>query len=152
MAAAIPLIAATAISAGGQIFKGIAANKAGKFNQQIDEANALSSLREGSEQATRIRNVGRVNLGQQIGAQGESGFEVGTGTAIDSLIESQTNSELDAMDAMYQARSRYNSYMLQGQQARTEGHNALISGFIGAAGSVASGFQDYATGKKNGTY
>jgi hypothetical protein len=144
---ALPLIAIAA-AAGGQIFKGIAANNAGKFNQSVDQANAVDALREGTEQTQRIRDAGRINLGRQFGAQAESGFEVGTGTAIDSLLESQTNSELDAMDTMRQARSRYNAYMLQGQQARSEGHNALIGGLIGAAGSVASGLNNYATGKK----
>lgn len=145
---ALPFIAIAA-TAGGQIFKGIAANKAGKFNQKVDEANAIDALREGSAQVQRIRDASRLQLGQQIGAQAESGFEIGTGTAIDSLLESQTNAELDAMDAQRQARSRYNAFMLQGQQARSEGKNALISGLIGAAGSVASGIQDYATGKKS---
>lgn len=146
----IPLILATAITAGGQVVKGIAANKAGKFNQKVDEANAVDALREGTAQVSRIRDASRIALGRQIGAQGESGFEVGTGTAIESLLESQTNSELDAMDASRTARSRYNAYMLSGQQARSEGKNAMISGLIGAAGSVASGVQDYASGRKAG--
>ena len=146
---ALPLIAIAA-TAGGKIYSGIQANKAGKFNQKVDQANALDAIGQGNEQATRIRDQARVRIGQQIGAQGESGFEVGTGSALDNLVESQTNSELDAMDAMYQARSRYNSYMLQGQAARAEGHAALVSGLIGAAASVAGGLSDYATAAKAG--
>jgi hypothetical protein len=143
---ALPLIG-VALQAGGQIFKGVAANKAGKFNQKVDEANAIDALREGTAQVARIRDAARINLGRQIGAQAESGFEVGTGTALDSLLESQTNAELDAMDARRQAQSRYNAYMLEGQQARREGKNALIGGLVGAAGSVASGLTDYATSR-----
>lgn len=144
---ALPLIAIAA-TAGGQMFKGVAANKAGKFNQKVDEVNAINALREGTAQASRIRDAARISAGRQVGAQAESGFEIGTGSAIDSLMESQTNAELDAMDAMRTARSRYDAYMLQGQQARKEGKNALIGGFIGAAGSLASGINDYATARK----
>lgn len=144
---ALPIIALAA-TAGGQVFKGIAANKAGKFNQKVDEANAINALRDGTAQVQRIRDAARINLGRQIGAQAESGFEIGTGTAIDSLMESQTNSELDAMDAMRQARSKYDAYMAEGSMARKEGKNALIGGLIGAAGSLASGFNDYATAAK----
>lgn len=145
---ALPLIAIAA-TAGGKMFQGIAANKAGKFNEKVDEANAINALREGTAQVQRIRDASRIALGQQVGAQAESGFEVGTGTAIDSLVESQTNAELDAMDAMRQARSRYNASMLEGQQARREGKNALISGLFGAAASVVGGVSDYATAKKS---
>lgn len=144
---ALPLIAVAA-QAGGSLFKGIAANNAGKFNQKVDQVNATNALREGAAQVQRIRDAGRIALGRQIGAQAESGFEIGTGSALDNLMESQTNAELDAMDAMRQARSQYDAYIMKGQQARREGRNALFSGLIGAAGAVASGVQDYATAKK----
>lgn len=146
---ALPFIAVAAVAA-GSIFKGVAANNAGKFNQQVDQANAVDALRDGTEQVSQIRTNARLKLGQQIGAQAESGFEVGTGSALDNLLESQTNSELDAMDARRQAQSRYDAYMLQGQAARKEGKNALIGGLIGAAGSVASFASNYASASKGG--
>lgn len=146
---ALPFIAIAAAAA-GPIFKGIAANNAGRFNQQVDDANAIDALREGDAQALKVRDNARITTGRQIGAQGESGFEVGTGSAIDNLMESQTNAELDAMDVQRQARSRYNSYMLQGQAARSEGKNALIGGLIGGAAAVASGASNYATSKGGG--
>lgn len=144
---ALPFIAIAAVAA-GSIFKGVAANNAGKFNQKVDDANAVDALRDGTEQVSQIRTNARLKIGQQIGAQAESGFEIGTGSALDNLLESQTNSELDAMDARRQAQSRYDAYKLQGQAARSEGKNALIGGLIGAAGSVASGISNYASAKK----
>jgi hypothetical protein len=146
---ALPLIG-LGLKVGGSVFKGIAANNAGKFNQKVDEANATNALREGTAQVQRIRDASRLALGRQFGAQAESGFEVGTGSAIDSLMESATNAELDAMDARRQAQSRYSAYMLQGQQERRAGKNALIGGLIGAAGSLVAGVQDYASAARSG--
>jgi hypothetical protein len=134
----------------GSVVKGVAGFQAGKANRSIASANARTTLEEGNAQAIRIRNLSRIQLGRQIGAQAESGFQIGTGSAIDSLVESQTSAELDAMDAMRQAKSRANAYQAQGNAAYQEGKFALASGFIGAASSVASAGQDYATAKGGG--
>jgi hypothetical protein len=141
---ALPFIA-IGLKAAGPLLQGVAGYRAGKLNKKIDYANAQAVTAQGAEQAMRIRNLARISMGRQIGAQAESGFEVGTGSAIDSLMESATESELDAMDAQHQANSRALAYRLQGNQAKREGKNALISGVIGAASAVASGVQDYAT-------
>lgn len=143
---AIPI----ALLAAGALVKGVAGYQAGQANKKIAGMNARTSLEEGNAQAIRIRDLARVQLGRQFGAQAESGFEVGKGSAIDSLVESQTNSELDAMDALRQSQSRANAYQNQGAQAAQEGKFALLSGFVGAASSVASGAQDYATAKNGG--
>jgi hypothetical protein len=141
-----------ALMAAGSIFKGVAGLQAGKYNRSIANANARNALSEGDAQATRIRDLARIQLGRQIGAQGESGFTVGTGSAVDDLVESQTNVELDAMDVMRTARSRSDAYRLSGASAYSEGKNDLLSGLFGAAGSVASGLQDYATAKSSSGY
>jgi hypothetical protein len=141
---ALPFIS-IGLKAAGSIVQGVAGYRAGKLNKKIDYANAQTSVAQGAEQALRIRNLARISMGRQVGAQAESGFEIGTGSAIDSLMESATNAELDAMDAQYEAQSRATALRLQGNQAKREGKNALISGLIGAASSVAGGLQDYAS-------
>jgi hypothetical protein len=143
---AIPI----ALMAAGSIIKGVGGYQSAKYNQKVDKVNAVNAEREGTAQEARIRDAARIAEGRQIGAQAESGFEVGTGTALDSLMESQINAELDAMDARRQARSRYDAYRSQAHLAKMEGTNALIGGFVGAASSVASGIQDYATAKGGG--
>jgi hypothetical protein len=139
-----------ALMAAGSIVKGVGAFQAGKYNRSVAGQNAREQLAEGNAQATRIRDLSRIQLGRQLGAQAESGFMVGTGSAIDDLVTSQTSAELDAMDAMRTAKSRANAYQAQGAAAYAEGKNALIGGFIGAASSVASGMQDYASAKGGG--
>jgi hypothetical protein len=143
---ALPFIAIGA-KALGSIVQGVAGYRADKYNRAVAFGNAQAEVARGDEQALRLRNLGRLQLGQQIGAQAESGFEIGTGTAIDSLMESATQHELDAMDAKYEAESRARSYRLSGAAANREGKQALLSGIVGAAGAIAGGVSDYATAK-----
>lgn len=140
---ALPL----ALMAAGPILKGVGSFKAGQQNRAIANSNANTSILEGNAQANRIRDLSRIQLGRQIGAQAESGFMVGTGSALDSLVESQTSAELDAMDAMRTARSRSDAYRAQGKAAYREGLFDLAGGFVGAASSVVSGGSDYAAAK-----
>jgi hypothetical protein len=137
---ALPL----ALMAGGSILKGISSFKAGKYNRAVDNQNARVSLAEGMEQATRIRQAARIQLGRQFGAQAESGFMVNQGSAFDSLLESATNGELDAMDALHQARSRAAAYRAEGHAAFAEGKSALIGGVLSGAAQAVGGYNDYA--------
>jgi hypothetical protein len=91
--------------AGGAILKGSAASRPARPTARSPTPTRGPAILEGNAQANRIRDLARIQLGRQIGAQAESGFAVGTGSAIDSLVESQTNAELDAMDAMRTARA-----------------------------------------------
>ena len=137
---ALPL----ALMAGGKLIQGIAGYRAGQYNRSVANANAHEQLLEGTDQATRIRQTARIQLGRQFGAQAESGFMVNQGSALDSLFESATNGELAAMDALRTARSRASAYRAQGQAAFAEGQSALVGGLFGAAASVAGGVNDYA--------
>lgn len=141
---AIPL----GLMAAGAIIKGVGAFKSGQANRAIAKSNANTAIVEGNAQANRIRDLARIQLGRQFGAQAESGFTPGTGSAIDSLVESQTNSELDAMDALRTANSRAAAYRAQGHQAYQEGLFGAASALVGGAASVASGMSDYAQAKK----
>lgn len=146
---ALPVLG-IALQAAGPIVQGIAGYRAGKYNAKVAKLNARNTQAEGMEQATRIRAAGRVAMGRQIAAQGESGFEIGAGSALDSLMESATNSELEAMDAFRAARAKAAGYRAQGGLARMEGNNALVGGFFGAASAVVSGISDYASAKGDG--
>lgn len=143
---ALPLV----LMAGGSILKGVAGFKAGQRNRATADANARNELSEGNAQATRIRDLARIQLGRQFTAQAESGFAVNQGSAVDSLVDSQTNAELDALDAMRVARSKSAAYRSEGKAAYSQGVFDLAGGFVGAASGVASGTSDYAAAKSGG--
>lgn len=137
---AIPMV----MMAAGSILQGIGGYQSGQYNKKVAKANARVAMLEGMEEASRIRAAGRMATGRQIAAQAESGFEVGTGSAWDTLLESQTNIELQAMDRFRQARATAAGFRAQGALAAQQGKNALIQGVFGAASSVISAKSDYA--------
>jgi hypothetical protein len=137
---ALPLV----LMAGGSLLKGVSAFKAGQYNRAVDQQSAHLANLEGEDQATRIRQAARLTLGRQFGAQAESGFMVNQGSAFDNLLESVTNSELDAMGALHGAMSRAAAYRAQGRAAFQEGKGALIGSVFSGAAQAIGGYNDYA--------
>lgn len=138
MQAALPLMVA------GSVIQGIGGYQAGKYNAKVAEQNALADEAEGAAEAQRIREAAREAIGRQVGAQAESGFMPGTGTALDSLEESAINAELDILNVRRKAAMSANARRQQGALAKQQGKMALLGGLVGAASAVASHKADYA--------
>jgi hypothetical protein len=139
--------AATAVQAMGQIVQGVAGYESGKYNRKVARINATNMMRDGEMEAARIRDVSRLVMGAQIGAQAESGFTPGTGTALASLLESATEAELDIMTARRRAQTGANAHQASGNAAYAAGYNQMVGGFYGAAGTVSNNSQDYANAR-----
>ncbi|BBC99094.1 hypothetical protein [Sphingobium sp. YG1] len=133
-----------AVAAVGSLVSGAASYEAGKYNKRVAEQNAISSLREGAAEEARIREVARAQIGEQVAAQGASGFQMGTGSALDALSESQINATLDALNARREAASRAQGYRVQGAQAMSAGKNAYTAGMFQAASTVLDYKADWA--------
>jgi hypothetical protein len=134
------------IQAVGQVVQGIGAYQAGKFNRKVERVNAINEERDGAAEIARIRDAARLALGRQVGAQAESGFEIGSGTALQSLLESQIEAEMDRQNIRRRAASSAANRRAQGELAYAAGVNARTQGFIGAAATVAKS-AEYAAGK-----
>lgn len=122
----------------GPVVGGIAANNAGKYNQKIFRRNAQTTQAEGSMEREKIRFAARIAEGRQLVAQGGSGFEVGTGSALDELRESETAREMDLMVSRFNADSRAAGFRQQGNLARAQGKSALVGGIISGAATLAN--------------
>jgi hypothetical protein len=133
-----------AVAAVGSLVSGSASYEAGKYNKRVSEQNAIASLREGAAEEARIREVARAQIGQQVAAQGASGFQMGTGSALDALTESQINATLDALNARREAASRAQGYRVAGAQAMAAGKNAYTAGMFQAASTVLDYKADWA--------
>lgn len=141
MQAALPLQVA------GSLVQGVAGYQAGRFNKKVEEVNATNEERDGAAKVARIREAARMAMGRQVGAQAESGFEVGTGTNLDSLRESQINAELDVLNLRREAAGAAAARRAQGEIAAAQGRQALVGGLFGAAGAVANHRADYANSR-----
>jgi hypothetical protein len=141
--AAIP----AAIAVGSSLVKGLGANAAAKANARAADQNAVAELNSGAAEEARIRDAARRAMGEQIGAQGASGFQLGTGTALDALAESQINATMDALNARRDAAGRARGHQVKAGQFRREGDNALLSMGFDVANSIV-GKTDWASPRK----
>lgn len=120
----------------GPIQQGLAADSAGKYTRKVMRVNAQNTYGDQVEQDSRIRDAARMQMGRQIVAQGASGFQVGTGSALDALRESAINREVDLATVGRQAKMRAAGFIQQGDLAAAQGHSAMIGGFMSGAAAI----------------
>lgn len=120
------------VKAAGSLVQGSAAQAAGNYNKAVADANATQTERDGAMRAERIRLGARSQMGEQIAAQGASGFAIGTGSALDALKESQINAALDVLTTRRDATAKARSYTYQGNLAKAQGDNAMTAALFDA--------------------
>lgn len=146
-------VAATVVTAGSQVYAGMAANAQGKYEAKVAERNA--KLEESSRSdAFNRRNIEQMRLwrrvSQQLGeqrAQGAAaGLDINFGSMADLQQDTLTIGEEDSstLDTNYMKEIKgYDinaaNYRAEGTAAKMRGHAALVGGFMGAAGTLLSG-------------
>lgn len=146
-------IAATAISAGSQLYQGYVANQQGRYEQQVASNNAKMERDAAADAAARgkreeLRKWYEINQtrAMQIAAQAANGFDTSFGSAADiandtlqlGMQDAQTireNSNREVRGLLISA----NNYDAQGQAARARGRNALIGSGLAATGTILGG-------------
>lgn len=138
---------AEGFQAAGKLIQGVAGYEAGRFNQAASRTEAIEIERAGAAEEARVREAARLQIGQQLAAQGGNGFAMGTGSALDALEQSQVNATLDALNVRREAAMRARAARVAGSIARAEGDNALVAGMFGAASGVSSMRSDWAAAR-----
>ena len=136
-----------AVSAVGSIVGGSASYAAGKYNKKVSYNAAVEAERDGAAQVLRVRDAAR----KAISAQGASGFQIGTGSALDALTESQINATMDALNVRREASARARGLRVQGDQAMSAGKNAYTAGLFQSASSVMDMKADWGAAKAGST-
>jgi hypothetical protein len=116
-----------------KMLAGIAGNQAGIFNARAADNNAQAASAEAAAVAERVRQEGRMAAGEAIAAQGQSGLQLGTGSALDLLRENAIQTELDRMTVYQRGENRRRGFKAEAMMQRAEAKNALIAGIIGTA-------------------
>lgn len=119
----------------GSILGGIAAKRAGKYTRKVMRVNAQNALRDGAMEGDRIRTAARMAMGRQLVDQGSSGFQMGSGSALDALMESATERELDLATVRRSAEMKAGDFRIQGNMAAQQGKAAFAGGIISGAAS-----------------
>lgn len=133
-----------AVQAVGNFVGGVAGYESGKFNKKANYAAATQTEQDGEDTAQRIRDNARQIIGEQLAAQGSSGFQIGTGSALDAIAQSQMNAALDVLNVRRKAAANARSLRIKGDIAKSEGENALMQGVFGAAAHGVSAYNDWA--------
>lgn len=128
----------TAAAIGGTGLKVLGSLQQGNYNKKVADRNALMEERDAAAQASRIRDDVRRHIGGQIVQQGSSGFQTGTGSALDAIMESQIEGMLDILTVRAKGASAAAGYRAQGKMAKREGQ-------FGAAAALADGVKTFAS-------
>lgn len=122
----------------GMFAQGISAYDAGKYTRRVMATNAQNTLNASVGEQDRIRDSARVAMGQQLVDQGASGFQTGTGSALEALHQSAVNRELDLALSRAKASAGATDYTQKGTLAYNQGKAAMAGGIISGAAEIAS--------------
>jgi hypothetical protein len=145
---------AIAAIAGSQIYGGIAAEQEGKSQQAIQNYNAavMEQQAKATEQKTAFEQKRQAEAAERQASKlqaglGAAGAVTTTGTPL--LIQAKQASELELENLMIgyegateaaRARSEAAGYKMQGKLVRQRGRAEMIGGFMGAGGTLLTGF------------
>lgn len=130
----------------GQIIEGSSYLAQGKYNQAVGERNALNAERDAAAGESAKREEVRKALGDQLVQQGASGLAMGSGSAVDQLMDSQVNGMLDALSIRRQGATVAASSRQQGQLAKMTATTQATKAYFGAAKSLTDMAKNYAGG------
>lgn len=147
------MIGSTVMGAAGAVQQGKAANASAQYNAKVADMNAKLSERQArdavargaiEEQQQRMKTS--LTLGQQRAAMAANGVDLKFGSPLDTLVDTATMGELDALtirtNTYREERDiRQQGFNAQGQAAmsRAEGAAAKSGGFLSAVGTVLGG-------------
>lgn len=153
-ALAVPLaIASTVITAGAQIYGGMAANNQAKYEAQVAQQNRQMELnarvaaqeQNAIDQRSHWRRVAQA-YGDQVARQSASGLDVNFGSPAALLGDVMTigaeDSELINRNTVNQIRGyeiNAANYDMQAKAARSRGKAALVSSVLNAGGTLLGG-------------
>jgi hypothetical protein len=145
-------IGAAVITAGAQVYGGMAANAQGKYQQRIAEQNRTVELqarddaraRGEIEQMQHWRKVAHI-YGEQRAKQTASGLDPTFGSAADLMTDVQLIGYEDSgalaentVREMTGYETNAANYRMQGRAARSQGKAALVGGILQAGSTILS--------------
>ncbi|OWV77216.1 hypothetical protein ATY76_04565 [Rhizobium sp. R339] len=150
-------LGSTPVGAAGSVQQGQAAKAAGKYNQQVAEMNAELSerraqdaLERGAQEEQRKRQeVARI-MGAQTAAMAANGLDISFGSPLDTLVDTATLGELDALTIRTNAyREAYDfrvdavNQRAGGTLERMKGDATAKGSYLEAAGTILTGAGKY---------
>jgi len=127
----------------GAVVQGAQAQQAARYNAWAMTAQANATNAEGAQREAQQRRDAREFLGRQSAAIGESGAGYGGSSQL-SLEQSSVNAELDALNIRYGKEMKSLGLSMDAAEQRRQGQAAMLSGLLGAGGTMLRGQANYA--------
>lgn len=150
------MIGSTVMGAAGAVQQGKAANASAKYNAQVADMNAKIAERQardavqrGAMEEQQQRMKTSQIIGKQKAAMAANGVDLTFGSPLDTLVDTATMGELDALTIRSNAYREERDIRQQGLNSssqagllRAEGRSARTGGFMNAFGTVLGGGAD----------
>lgn len=131
------LLLAGGVQAGASILNGISANRAARATAQRLSNDANTAELVGGQQAENRLEQARRDEGAFVAQAGASGFGV-DGTIFDGLAAIRRQAATDESVIRYEAMRQATELRAQAGETRASGRASLISGAVGAGGTLLS--------------
>lgn len=132
------MVAASAVSAYGQMQSAKAQSAALNYNAKVAENNAIMARDkanyEAERQASRMRRI----IASQRVAYSSNGIVLGD-TAMDLMLDTTTQGEMDRLAILYGGDVESVNYQAQAASSRMQARATQIAGMYGAAGTLIGG-------------
>jgi len=135
----IATLAATAITAAGQIQQGKTQSEIANFNADTARFQAEAAQKEGyAAEERQLAKVKQIRAQQEV-IMGAGGLDPTTGTAAQVLDQTTKMGTLDALTLRTNAARQAWGYTTQATNSELQGSMARTAGYFGAAGTLLSG-------------
>jgi hypothetical protein len=117
-----------------------------KRNKEIAEENAQRTLTLAQDEQYDLDIAAKEMMGEQVAVQSASGLKLSSGSFIQTRKTAKALARIDALNVHEAAQIRAKAYRTEGdsyaaeaEAARRAQGNAMLGGFLGAAGSIIGG-------------
>lgn len=134
---------ASVISAIGGVVSGVAANNQAQFEAQQQEMQGKEELAASQRQADQQRQEAKMVQSRQQALAAASGGGATDPTIVRLMTQTAQQGELNAQTSLFGGENRKRGLFDSAMGTRMSGQASMFGSFLGAAGSLASGFAKY---------
>ena len=109
------------------------------YQAKLEAQNAAQEKQSGIEEARLKRLETQQKIAQQQAAMAANGIDIGSGTALDTVEDTATMGELDALTTQYNSQRKVNNYQAQANLDKLAAKNVQKTSTLNSIGTTLSG-------------
>lgn len=109
------------------------------YQAKLEAQNAAQEKQSGIEEARLKRLETQQKIAQQQAGMAANGLDIGSGTALDTVEDTATMGELDALTTQYNSQRMVNNYQAQANLDKLAAKNVQKTSTLNSIGTALSG-------------